>query len=48
MYDDQMAYFIQCIKTGQTPVPGGAEGLVNMKIVDAAYRSALSGKVEKT
>jgi len=47
MYDDQMAYFVKCIETGQTPVPGGEEGLVNMKIVDAAYRSALSGKVEK-
>jgi len=47
MYDDQMAYFIKCIKTGQTPVPGGVEGLVNMKIVDAAYKSALTGKVER-
>jgi len=47
MYDDQMAYFIKCIKIGQTPVLGGAEGLVNMKIVDAAYKSALTGKVER-
>jgi predicted dehydrogenase len=45
MYDDQMAYFIQCIKTGKTPVPGGEEGLVNMKIVDAAYKSARTGRV---
>jgi predicted dehydrogenase len=47
MYDDQMAYFIKCIKTGQTPVPCGVEGLVNMRIVDAAYKSALTGKVER-
>ena len=45
MYDEQMAYFIKCIKTGQTPLPGGAEGLVNMKIVDAAYKSARTGRV---
>ena len=45
MYDSQMAYFIECIKTGKTPVPGGAEGLVNMKVVDAAYESARTGKV---
>jgi predicted dehydrogenase len=45
VYDDQMAYFIKCIKTGQTPVPGGAEGLVNMKIVDAAYKSARTEQV---
>ncbi len=45
MYDAQMAYFIECIHAGKTPVPGGAEGLINMKIVDAAYESARVGKV---
>jgi len=45
MYDAQMAYFIECIKSGKTPIPGGAEGLVNMKVVDAAYESARTGKV---
>jgi len=47
MYDAQMAYFVRCIKSGQTPVPCGTEGLVNMKIVDAAYKSAQTGRVEK-
>jgi len=46
MYDAQMAYFIECIRSGRRPTPGGAEGLANMKVVDAAYRSSLSGKVE--
>ena len=45
LYDTQMRYFIRCIEKTQTPVPGGAEGLVNMKVVDAAYKSAQSGKV---
>jgi predicted dehydrogenase len=45
MYDSQMEYFMQCVNAGKTPVPGAAEGLVNMKIVDAAYRSSRSGKV---
>lgn len=45
MYDAQMAYFIECVRSGITPVPGGAEGLVNMKIVDAAYESARTGQV---
>ena len=45
LYDDQLAYFIECIRTGKTPVPGGTEGLVNMKVVDAAYESARTGKV---
>jgi predicted dehydrogenase len=45
MYDAQMMHFMECIRTGTTPVPGAAEGLVNMKIVDAAYRSSRTGKV---
>lgn len=45
MYDDQLAYFVECIEAGRTPVPGGVEGLVNMKVVDAAYESARTGKV---
>jgi predicted dehydrogenase len=45
MYNDQLAYFIKCIRTKKTPVPGGLEGLVNMKIIDAAYESASMGRV---
>ncbi len=45
MYDTQMGYFMECIRANHTPIPGGVEGLVNMKIVDAAYRSAASGEV---
>jgi predicted dehydrogenase len=45
MYDAQMAYFLKCIRTGATPVPGGAEGLVNMQVIEAAYESARSSKV---
>jgi predicted dehydrogenase len=45
MYDAQMAHFIRSITDKTVPIPGGAEGLVNMKLVDAAYRSARTGKV---
>jgi predicted dehydrogenase len=45
MYDDQMRCFIQAINGKAVPVPGGEEGLVNMQVVDAAYRSARTGKV---
>jgi len=44
MYNAQMAYFIECVQFSKKPIPGGAEGLVNMKIVDAAYESARTGK----
>jgi len=47
MYDSQLAYFIDCIRSGQTPIPGGLEGLTNMCVVDAAYKSARKGKVVK-
>jgi predicted dehydrogenase len=45
MYDNQMAYFLDCVRSGTTPVPGGREGLVNMRVVDAAYESARTGQV---
>lgn len=45
MYDRQMAYFLECIQKDMTPVPGGLEGLINMKVLDAAYESAKVGKV---
>jgi predicted dehydrogenase len=45
MYDAQMAYFIHCILQNKTPIPGGLEGLMNMKVVDAAYKSSRTGKV---
>ena len=47
MYDAQMARFINCIRNHTTPIPGGMEGLINMKVVDAAYKSAKTGKVVK-
>jgi predicted dehydrogenase len=45
MYDAQLAYFLECIREKKTPVPGAMEGLINMKIVDAAYESSRTGKV---
>lgn len=45
LYDTQLKYFVDCIQSGQTPVPGGLEGWINMKIVDAAYQSSETGKV---
>jgi predicted dehydrogenase len=47
MYDIQMAYFLDCVQTGREPSPGGTEGLLNMRVVDAAYKSAESGEIVK-
>ena len=45
LYDDQLKYFVECIEKKQTPVPGGLEGWMNMKVVDAAYESSRTRKV---
>jgi len=45
MYDLQMRHFIDCIRAERIPNPGGAEGLVNMQIIDAALESSRSGEV---
>jgi predicted dehydrogenase len=45
MYDRQMAHFLDCVRTGFTPVPGGLEGWSNMRVLDAAYQSSREGKV---
>jgi predicted dehydrogenase len=45
LYDQQLSYFLQCITDHTPPSPGGVEGWVNMRIVDAAYKSSKTGKV---
>ena len=45
LYDAQMAYFIDCVREGKTPVPGGLEGVINMKVIDAIYESSKTGTI---
>lgn len=45
MYTRQMEHFIECVRERKQPVPGVAEGLVILDIVDAAYQSAKTGEV---
>jgi predicted dehydrogenase len=45
LYDDQLKYFVECVEKKKMPIPGGMEGLMNMKVVDAAYESSRMGKV---
>ena len=46
MYDRQMSHFINSIQEDIEPVPGSEEGRINIAILDAAFRSAESKKVE--
>jgi len=47
LYNEQMNYFIQCIRQNHQPNPGALEGWINMKIIDAAYKSSTTGQVVK-
>ena len=44
MFDRQMFTFIRAIETNKASKPSGLEGLMNMKVLDAAYQSAKTGK----
>ena len=45
IYTRQMQSFVNCIKTRKQPVPGLSEGLVVLRIIDAAYESSRKRKV---
>ena len=47
MYDGQMQEFANAIADQREPVPGATEGLVVMRICEAAYLSAVRGDVVK-
>jgi predicted dehydrogenase len=40
----ELLHFSDCILTGQEPGPSGKEGLADVRIIEALYRSAQSGK----
>jgi glucose-fructose oxidoreductase len=40
----QISYFADCVLAGRDPEPGGAEGLADVRIVRAAYRSIADGR----
>jgi predicted dehydrogenase len=45
MYQRQIEHFAHCIRSGEQPKPGGAEGLVLMQVMDAVYKSAATGTI---
>jgi len=45
MYTAQMAEFVAAIRESRVPYPGAAEGIVNMRILEAAYESSRSEQV---
>jgi predicted dehydrogenase len=45
IYDAQMVEFVQAIREHRDPVPGAREGMIIMRICEAAYESARTGEV---
>jgi glucose-fructose oxidoreductase len=43
-FGPELVYFSDCILNGRTPEPSGEEGLQDVRIVQALYKSAASGK----
>jgi glucose-fructose oxidoreductase len=43
----ELIYFSDCIQKGKEPEPSGAEGLADVRIIQAIYESARSGKTVK-
>ena len=46
-YPQEMQYFINCLKENEIPFTNGEFGLKILAIVEAMYKSAQSGKIEK-
>ena len=40
----ELAYFAECIREGRDPEPSGWEGLADVRVIEALYRSAKKGK----
>jgi predicted dehydrogenase len=40
----ELVYFSNCVLNDKPPEPSGLEGLIDVRIIDAAYRSAQTGK----
>jgi glucose-fructose oxidoreductase len=40
----QLDHLVECVRTGREPIVSGEEGLRDMRIVEAIYRSAREGR----
>jgi glucose-fructose oxidoreductase len=46
-FASEMDYFAECVRDGKEVRTPGEEGLADMKVIEACYRAARSGRVEK-
>jgi predicted dehydrogenase len=43
-YDREIEHFVACIRRGETQISPGEDGLAIMRVADAIYASAKSGR----
>ena len=43
-FGPELVYFSDCVQTGRTPEPSGEEGLQDVRIIEALYESAETGR----
>jgi glucose-fructose oxidoreductase len=43
----EMDYFAECVRDGKEVRTPGEEGLADMRVIEACYRAARSGRAEK-
>lgn len=46
-FSPELLYFSDCILKGRRPEPSGKEGLIDVRIIQALYRSAVTGRAVK-
>lgn len=47
IFKKEVAHFVDCVKTGETCISPGVDGVILMKIIDALYESASTNKEVK-
>jgi len=46
-FASEMDYFAQCVRDGKEVRTPGEEGLADMRVIEACYKAARSGRAEK-
>ena len=46
-YDNEIAHFVECVRSGKKPLSPGDEAVQVLKVLEAIYKSAESGREVK-
>ena len=46
-YDNELTHFVDCVRSGKTPLSPGSEAVTVLKVLEAIYKSAQTGREVK-